>query len=319
MILTPEVLTIFVLNALFAFFALVAFVLSIKIVLKWDLNSVSQSQYKLEKLSYLGSTIIKYIFSIKVPLFLFFVFTLDKISNVLTGAMCAAGVVDATVYGTPLFVLKIINLYVFAYWIVLHKEDMKYENQPFVKQKFTLFIVAFFLFMAELILEGVMFSSIEIDKMVSCCGTLYSSSSTSAISSIFSLGDFTLLSIFYGMFFMLFVFYRLKNKYLFAITNVLFIIISLISLIVFFGTYIYELPSHHCPFCFLQGDYYYVGYLIYTLLFLGTFNGVVVGFVPKNELQRVKNYKLSLFFNTLYVILLSYFPIIYYVKNGVWL
>lgn len=319
MILTPEVLTIFVLNALFAFFALVAFVLSIKIVLKWDLNSVSQSQYKLEKLSYLGSTIIKYIFSIKVPLFLFFVFTLDKISNVLTGAMCAAGVVDATVYGTPLFVLKIINLYVFAYWIVLHKEDMKYENQPFVKQKFTLFIVAFFLFMAELILEGVMFSSIEIDKMVSCCGTLYSSSSTSAISSIFSLGDFTLLSIFYGMFFMLFVFYRLKNKYLFAITNVLFIIISLISLIVFFGTYIYELPSHHCPFCFLQSDYYYVGYLIYTLLFLGTFNGVVVGFVPKNELQRVKNYKLSLFFNTLYVILLSYFPIIYYVKNGVWL
>jgi len=318
-ILTPEVLTIFVLNALFAFFALVAFVLSIKIVLKWDLNSVSQSQYKLEKLSYLGSTIIKYIFSIKVPLFLFFVFTLDKISNVLTGAMCAAGVVDATVYGTPLFVLKIINLYVFAYWIVLHKEDMKYENQPFVKQKFTLFIVAFFLFMAELILEGVMFSSIEIDKMVSCCGTLYSSSSTSAISSIFSLGDFTLLSIFYGMFFMLFVFYRLKNKYLFAITNVLFIIISLISLIVFFGTYIYELPSHHCPFCFLQSDYYYVGYLIYTLLFLGTFNGVVVGFVPKNELQRVKNYKLSLFFNTLYVILLSYFPIIYYVKNGVWL
>ncbi|NPA59366.1 MAG: hypothetical protein GXO30_02705, partial [Epsilonproteobacteria bacterium] len=112
MILTPEVLTIFVLNALFAFFALVAFVLSIKIVLKWDLNSVSQSQYKLEKLSYLGSTIIKYIFSIKVPLFLFFAFTLDKISNVLTGAMCASGVVDATVYGTPLFLLKIINLYI---------------------------------------------------------------------------------------------------------------------------------------------------------------------------------------------------------------
>ena len=319
MILTPEVLTIFVLNAIFAFFAIIAFVLSVKIFLKWDLSSVTQAQYKLEKLSYLGSTIIKYIFSIKVPLFLFFVFTLDKISNVLTGAMCAAGVVDATVYGTPLFILKIINIYLFAYWIALHNEDMKHENQPFVKQKFLFFIVAFFLFIAELILEGVMFSSIEIDKMVSCCGTLYSSSSESAISSIFSIGSSALLFMFYGLYLLMFLFYKIKNRYLFAMNNVIFIIISLISIIVFFGTYIYELPSHHCPFCFLQSDYGYVGYFIYTLLFLGTFNGIVVGFVPKSDEKRLKNYKISLFFNTLYVILLTYFPIMYYIKNGVWL
>ncbi len=319
MILTPEVLAIFILNALFAFFAIIAFILSIKIYLKWDLNSVSQSQYKLEKQSYLGATIIKFIFIIKVPLFLFFVFTLDKISNVLTGAMCGAGVVDATVYGTPLFILKIINLYVFAYWIVLHNEDMKHENQPFTSLKFGFFILAFFLFMSELILEGVMFSSIEIDKMVSCCGTLYSSSSTSAISSVFALDTTLLLGIFYGIFVLIVLFYFLKNRYLFAISNIFFVIISLITLIVFFGTYIYELPSHHCPFCFLQSDYYYVGYLIYTLLFMGTFYGLVVGFIEVSQEDRDKSYKKSIIFNTLYVILLTSFPIIYYINNGVWL
>jgi hypothetical protein len=319
LILTPEVLAIFILNALFAFFGIVAFVLSIKIYFGWDLNSVSKSQYKLEKLSYLGATIIKYIFIIKVPLFLFFVFTLDKISNVLTGAMCGAGVVDATEYGVPLFILKIINIYIFAYWIVLHNEDMKHENQPFVKQKFGLFILAFFLFMAELIVEGIMFASIEIDKMVSCCGTLYSSSSTSAISDIFAMDTTLLLSIFYGTYFLIIFFYLIKNKYLFAISNAFFVIISLITLIVFFGTYIYELPSHHCPFCFLQSDYYYVGYLIYTLLFLGTFYGLVVGFINSKKEDKDKNYKLSLIFNTLYVILLSSFVMIYFIKNGVWL
>ena len=143
MILTPEVLAIFILNALFAFFGIIAFILSVKIYLGWDLNSVSKEQYALEKQSYLSATIIKYIFVIKVPLFLFFIFTLDKISNVLTGAMCGAGVVDATAYGIPLFILKIINLYIFAYWIVLHNEDMKHENQPFTKQKFGFFIIAF--------------------------------------------------------------------------------------------------------------------------------------------------------------------------------
>ncbi len=319
MILTPEVLAIFILNALFAFFGIIAFVLSVKIYRGWNLSSVSQSQYKLEKQSYLSATIIKYIFIIKVPLFLFFVFTLDKISNVLTGAMCGAGVVDATAYGTPLFILKIINLYIFAYWIVLHNEDMKHENQPFTKQKFGLFILAFFLFMGELILEGVMFSSIEIDKMVSCCGTLYSSSSESAISSIFALDTTILLTIFYGIFSLMLFFYFIKNRYLFAISNALFVIISLVTLIVFFGTYIYELPSHHCPFCFLQSDYYFVGYLIYTLLFIGTFYGLIVGFIDTNQSKRDKSYKTSIIFNTLYVILLTLFPIIYYIKNGVWL
>ncbi|EHP28558.1 hypothetical protein SMGD1_0031 [Sulfurimonas gotlandica GD1] len=319
MILTPEVLAIFILNALFAFFGIIAFILSVKIYFGWDLNSVSKKQYKLEKLSYLGATIIKYIFIIKVPLFLFFVFTLDKISNVLTGAMCGAGVVDATDTGTALFVLKIINLYIFAYWIVLHNEDMKHENQPFVKQKFGIFILAFFLFMAELIIEGIMFGSIEIDKMVSCCGTLYSSSSTSAISSIFALDTTFLLSLFYGIFLLIIFFYFIKNRYLFAISNAFFTIISLVTLIVFFGTYIYELPSHHCPFCYLQSDYYFVGYLIYTLLFLGTFYGLVVGFIESSKEDRDKSYKKSVIFNTLYVILLSSFVMIYFIKNGVWL
>lgn len=319
MILTPEVLAIFILNALFAFFAIIAFVLSVKIYFKWNLNSVSKEQYTLEKQSYLGATIIKYIFIIKVPLFLFFVFTLDKISNVLTGAMCGAGVVDATGYGIPLFILKILNLYIFAYWIVLHNEDMKHENQPYTKQKFGFFILAFFLFITELIVEGLMFSSIEIDKMVSCCGTLYSSSSTSAISNIFAIDSTLLISIFYGVFLLIIFFYFIKNRYLFAISNAFFVLISLVTLIVFFGTYIYELPSHHCPFCFLQSDYYFVGYIIYTLLFMGTFYGLVVGFIDSNQENRVKNYKMSLIFNTLYVILLTSYVMIYFINNGVWL
>ncbi|MBU1658965.1 hypothetical protein KKG72_07950 [bacterium] len=319
MIFIPEVLTLFILNVLFIFFAVIAFVLSVKIFLKWDLNSTCQTQYELEKQSFLTATIIKYIFVIKVPLFLFFIFTLDKISHLLTGAMCGAGVVDATEYGTPLFILKIINLYLFAFWLVLHNEDIKHENQPYTKVKFGIFILAFFLFISELLLEGVMFSSIDIDKMVSCCGTLYSSSATSYVSNIFSIQTPVLLALFYGNFALLLLFYFLKNRYLFAISNIVFIIVGIIALIAFFGTYIYELPTHHCPFCFLQKDYYYVGYLIYTSLFIGTFYGLIVGFIEASQKDRNVSYRMSLVFNFLYVILLSAYPLFYYLKNGVWL
>jgi hypothetical protein len=319
MILTPEVLAILILDVIFAFFGVIAFVLSIKIFFGWDINSVTKKQYTLEKQSFLSATIIKYIFAIKVPLFLFFIFTLDKISNVLTGAMCAAGVVDATPYGTYLFILKIINIYLFAYWLALDKEDIRHENQPYTKIKFGVFIVAFFLFISELIVEWIMFASIDVSKMVSCCGTLYSSSATSAISSIFSIDTTLLLSLFYGNFLFIVLFYFLKQKYLFAISNLLFIITSLISLIVFFGTYIYELPTHHCPFCFLQSDYHYVGYFLYIFLFVGTFYGLVSGFVHNSQDEISKNYKISLMFNFAYVILLSSYPIVFYIKNGVWL
>ena len=319
MILTPEVLAIFILNTIFGFFAVIAFVLSVKIYLNWNLDSTSNAQYRLEKQSFLTATIIKYIFVIKVPLFLFFIFTLDKISNVLVGAMCGAGVVDATEYGTYLFILKVINLYIFAYWIVLHNEDIKHENQPYTKLKFGVFILAFFLFITELILEGVMFSSIEIDKMVSCCGTLYSNSSTSYISDIFAIETPVLLTLFYGNFLLIVLFYFLKQKYLFAISNITFIIISIISLIVFFGTYIYELPSHHCPFCLLQSDYHYVGYLIYTFLFVGTFYGIVTGFIESSKKYILKTYHMSIIFNFLYVILLTLYVIVFYIRNGVFL
>jgi hypothetical protein len=281
--------------------------------LRWNIDSTSELQYKLEKESFLASTIIKYIFTIKVPLFLFFIFALDKISNVITGAMCAAGVVDATNSGAYLIILKIINLYLFAHWLKLHNQDMTDKNQPYTKLKFGLFIGLFFLFMVEIVLEFIMFSSIEIDKMVSCCGSIYSSSSTSAISTLFTLDTSLLLSIFYGNYLLIVLFYFLKNRYIFTTLNIIFIPVSLISLILFFGTYIYELPSHHCPFCYLQSDYYYVGYLIYFLLFMGTFYGLVVSFVKETK----ASYIASLLFNSLYVILLSLYIVAYYIKNGV--
>ena len=313
MLLTPEVLAILVLNLLFGLFGMVAFVLSLRIFLKWDADATTPLQYTLEKQSFLAATIIKYIFSVKVPLFAFFIFTLDKISGVITGAMCAAGVVDATQSGMYLIALKIINLYLFASWLKIHNIDMSDKNQPYTKLKFGLFLAFFLSLLLELVLDFRMFQDIEIDKMVSCCGSIYSSSSTSALSTLFKIDNSLLLFVFYVNYFFIVLFFFLGKKYLFSVVNVLFIPVSLISLILFFGTYIYELPSHHCPFCFLQNDYYYVGYALYIFLFMGTFYGMIVSFVPKPDMS----YKISLLFNSLYVILLTLYVASYYLKNGV--
>ena len=318
MLLTPEIISILLLNGIFFVFGGVAFYLSIKIFLQWNIDSTKSLQYKLETQSFLVATVIKYIFIIKLPLFLFFIFTQDKVSLLIPGAMCAAGVVNSTVYGLYLFVLRILNLYIFGFWLILNKIDMQKETMPYTKLKFFIFIVGFLFLMGESILEIMMFSAIDIDKIVSCCGTLFSATSTSNISKIFQLDNSLVLSLFYLNFALMLAWH--KNKIIFISANIIYIFTAIISLILFFGTYIYQLPTHHCPFCFLQKDYYYVGYLLYVTLFIGTFSGISGGIIALiTKAKQNKSYKTSLLFNFIYLVIVSLYVGIYYLQNGVWL
>jgi hypothetical protein len=318
MILSPEILTILILDVVFLVFGFIAFLLSVRIYLRWDINSTTILQYKLEKQGYLSATIVKYIFILKLPLFLFFIFTLDKLSTIITGAMCAVGVVDATDYGMYLLVFKILNLYLFGFWLVIHYLDTKSQHLIYTRIKSIFFVSIFALLVVEIALEWLMFYSMDNKSIVDCCGVIYSSCSTTIIAKVLSIDSSILLSIFYANFLLIVIFFYTISKELFAVANLVFVVTSLITLISFFGTYIYELPTHHCPFCFLQRDYYYVGYLIYTLLFVGTFSGLVGGFVHDRYLVY-KSFKISLIFNLLYLILVSSYPIVFYIKNGVWL
>jgi hypothetical protein len=231
--------------------------------------------------------------------------------------MCGAGVINATDYGVYLLVLKVLNLYLFAYWIVLHEEDMKIESQPYIKLKFFIFIIAFFLLMVEIIVEIMMFNAIDIKSVVDCCGAIFSSSENTYMAKILSIDISILLFIFYTNFIFLIIAYLYKSRYLYSLINLVFLIISLITLISFFGIYIYEMPMHHCPFCFLQKEYNYIGYILYILLFVGTFYGIVLSFVDFKNSTEDRYYKISILFNAIYVFVVTYYPLSFYLKNGV--
>ncbi|MCK5294920.1 MAG: hypothetical protein KAJ49_09725, partial [Arcobacteraceae bacterium] len=308
-----------ILDVIFLIFSTIAFFISIKIYRNWDFTSTKSSQYKLEKQSHLTAVIIKYIFFLKLPLFLFFIFTLDSLSTIIVGAMCGAGVIDAVSFGMSLFILKIANMYLFGFWLLIHYGDLKYKTLEFTKLKFGYFIVIYFFLIAEIIVELLMFNSIDISKMVSCCGTLYSTSTTSSISAIFAIDPHIFVYAFYGMFLLNILFYKFKNSYGFAISNILFLVIAIISLIIFFSPYIYELPTHHCPFCVLQKDYFYIGYLLYVTLFIGTFYGVSVVISELLKNKEKSYYKISLFFTTFYTAIVTAYPVLYFISNGVWL
>jgi len=317
MFLLPEIEAIFILNILFVIFGTIAFVLSLRIFLFYNRNATSAEQILLEKQSYLAATIIKYIFYIKIPIFIFFIFTLDKLSHFIPGAMCAAGVVNASEYATPLLFLKLLNLYLFAYWLVLDAEDMKHESQPYLKKKFFLFLLFYALFLGEIILESVTFFSLDVQSVVDCCGVLFSRNDATYISLLLNAPRELLLGSFYTLFGLALFAYVRRDKYLFSFASLLFVPVALISLISVFGIYIYELPTHHCPFCLLQIDYDYVGYFLYIALFLGTFHGATLAFI---ELENSEKYfRVGLLFMSLYTLVVTLYPLLYFYNNGVWL
>ena len=319
-LLSPDVIAILMLDGILSLFALLALAISVRIVLKWDADATTPLQYTLEKRAYLVATIIEYIFYLKLPLFLYFIYTLDLLSNILPGAMCAAGVTNATVYGMWLFVVKILDLYLFGLWIVVHRIDMRRPDYPYTKPKFLFFILIFPVFMLEYWLEWRHFGGIDPHVIVSCCGTLFSAAKTSAVSAFVTLPTPVTLGLFYGNFLLIVAAWFFKKPLLTALANLLFIPVAIVSLIAFFSTYVYEMPHHHCPFCLLQGDYHYVGYAMYTALFVGTFFGIAAWVAERLAYSAAERWmKWSLIGDILYVALVSYYPISFYLKNGVWL
>ncbi len=70
---------------------------------------------------------------------------------------------------------------------------------------------------------------------------------------------------------------RDKGGTLFSLVSTLAFGTALAAMVSVFCLYIYELPTHHCPFCILQKEYGYIGYVLYAALLGGAVAGLSVG------------------------------------------
>ena len=92
----------------------IAFYFSLSIIKNWDFNKTTTKQYKLEKTSYLVILIITFTLIVKIAIFPYFAYSLDNLSNIVPGAMCAAGIVGANEFGQINLALKILILFLYS-------------------------------------------------------------------------------------------------------------------------------------------------------------------------------------------------------------
>lgn len=317
--LSNELIVYLFVQSILFILLIIAFFNSIFILKRWDFSSTTNLQYNLEKKSYLIILIISFVLFVKLFLFFYFAYTLDKLSLLIPGAMCAAGVIEANDYGNINLILKIFILFFIGIWLIINKIDLLEKNYPHTQKKYLLFNFIFILFLMEFMVEYLYFNNISTKTPVQCCSIIFGVSKVDS-NIPFNLSITLLITLFYILYLLNTISLIQKNLFLSTISNIFFLFISYFSVTYFFSTYIYELPTHQCPFCMLQREYNFVGYFIWVSLFLGVFFGITNFFLKiliKKTYGNIYNY--SLIFNTIFILICSFYVIRYYLLNGVFL
>ena len=296
----------------------IAMVLAVDILMHWDVQKFDKKQYRLEKNSWLIATLIGFVAALKLIALPYFVFTIDALSSVVPGAMCGAGVISFNSYGLKLLFVKILEVGMLLFWLLLNRYDIK-ALYRWIKPKMWLVVVIFLLSCIQLWLEFSFFANIDIHQVTHCCSTLYGL--LEGMNPLpYGLDTKRLLVLFFLLYALLISSYIAKEDLIFFIAIILFAQIAYYSVLYFFAPYIYEQPNHNCPFCMMQKEYHYVGYIVWGLFFMGIFLGVFSMFAKKVLQIKSQPYqKASVIVLGVFVILLSSYVAIYYYKHHTFL
>jgi hypothetical protein len=290
MILHPSILSLFVSSLLISLMVLYSTVYGVQILRHWDIASGSEFQLALERKTYLISTIVSYFLGFQLVSLFLFIFTADSICGLFVGAMCAVGTLTVNPFGYPTLLLKIVTFLLAGFWLVLNHADNLGYDYPLIRAKYALLLVMAPFILAETLLQGLFFLGLKPDIITSCCGSLFSPATRGIATEIVNAPPLPMLALFYAssiatLLSGVWLLVKGSAGWLFALLNALQLAVALTAVISVISLYIYQMPSHHCPFCILQKEYYFVGYPIYISLFVAAICGFGAGWL--NRYRRV--------------------------------
>jgi len=292
MILHPGILALLLGEAAALLVLLHACFNGLRILRHWDLQSSSELQLQLERRTWLISTLVNYALGFQVISLLLFVYTVDSLHPLFTGAMCATGTLNAAAFGWQVLAVKCTGFFLSGLWVVINGVDQHADNFPLLKLKY----LTLFLLLPLVLLDGYLmvhyFLGLHPQIITSCCGSLFGSGGTGVASSLAALPVPPMIWTFYLsaalLLALLLVCLRRPDGWLrapLAVVTPLFMGVGVASVISFISIYYYELPTHHCPFDLVQKGYHFIGYPLYLALFGSVFAGLAAALL--SLLRRV--------------------------------
>jgi len=306
---------------------------AIRVLRYWNPSSDSNLQIRLENEIWLASTLVEYGLAFQIITLILFVLAADTFCQVIVGAMCATGALLANNFGMPALLVKIAGVFLYGFWIVLHKLDISSESYPLVRIKYTYLLLILPLLLADITLQTLYIAYLSPDIITSCCAVVFSSSAETGGNLLQSFPQETILLLFYSSVIGLIVLgclllkrWMLPLAAVFSTCWLWFLGLATVAIITVFSSYIYAMPYHNCPFCILKPEYHYIGFALYFTLIPATFFGLATVLVEpfKNRaglavtVSRFQRnaIKISLFLLLLLAATSSYHYLLYRISGG---
>ena len=282
-------LALSVCSAAVLFLVVMALRTAIRVLRYWSPDSDDSRQIRLENEIWLTSTLLQYTLFFQIFSLVLFVLAADNFCKIIVGAMCATGSLLANPFGIPALLVKIIAVFFYGMWIVLHKIDICSPDYPLVRLKYWYFIALLPLIFLDIILQSLYLAGLSPDIITSCCGVVFDTSGGGRSNNLLPAFDqLTVLVLFYGTAILLLGIgwiARFRRKFVqylpLCCLATFFLFIAIVAITTVFSSYVYAMPYHHCPFCILKGEYFGIGYFLYGSLFLAVFLLVVPAVVDR--------------------------------------
>ncbi len=295
MILHPGILALLAGSTLMLVMTSYGSWVGLRILASWNFESSSERQLMLERKTYLVSTLTGYVLGFEIVSAVLFLYTVDDLHDLFLGAMCATGSLNANPVGWRLLAVKLLLMFLSPIWIAFNHVDQKAGDYPIIRGKYIALLGLTPLLAIDLVLQIRYFAGLEPEIITSCCGALFSDSGSTVASEIAGLPTLPMMLVFYltsASFLVTGVVCLVSRsrlpRYILSGVSVGLLLVSLASIVSFVSLYVYELPSHHCPFDMIQKDYDFIGYAIYGTLVVGVYFGLLPGlFAPLRKVPSL--------------------------------
>lgn len=286
MLVKPVVLALLLASGLISLTMLYAAWQGLIILRHFDLSSGDPRQLTLERKTYLISTILSYVMGFELLSLFLFIYAGEDLHHLFVGAMCAVGTLSVNSYGYTALMLKIAASLGCGVWLIVNHLDNQGYDYPLIRPKYAMLLPLTGLVLFESYVQFGFFAHMAPNLITSCCGAVFSDEATTLTASLAHLPPALIRIVFWGGLLILArsgIHFLLTGKGArpFAWIAGSMFIIGILSVLSFISVYWYELPTHHCPFCLLKPEYYWIGYPLYAALLLLGVCGAGVGVVDR--------------------------------------
>lgn len=286
MILHPGVMALLLGSGLTSALLCASALQGVRIIRRWDLASGSAGQLELERRTYLISTMMSYVLGFQVLSLFLFIHTVDNLSPMFIGAMCAAGSLKVNGFGYPTLIAKIVNCLLAGQWLIVNAIDNKAPDYPLIRDKYRMLLVMTPLLLAEAVLQGLYLLELKPDLITSCCAIVFGAEANTVVGGLLALPPRFSVTVFVASAVVtvtsgVYVSVTSRGARFLALATAGHLVVAIGALISFISLYFYELPTHHCPFCILHREYASIGYVIYLALLVGAITGAGAGVIDR--------------------------------------